>query len=570
VQTVKNKSIRRGASGGPPGATSSSLTGTRRWWTLTVLGSPPPEDIDASTVVRGSSRGEPTAELVPALTIAAHPDPARVGDRLVLAELAAGGEVQLSRRSPDFHRAGCALGAPLADVFLSRRPIRIAPAPGRRIRIVSDDGTAIAIDGAPRGLAELGPLVPGDGVPIALADRILLVLHLVEPAAPDDADSMGMIGSGLGASRLRRAIAQISDLAVPVLIRGETGTGKELVASALHARGPRRHGPFVSVNLATIPKELAAAELFGAVRGAYTGATRDREGYFRAAHGGTLFLDELGEASPEVPAMLLRVLETGELYQVGGNAPVATDVRVLAATDADLDAQIRDGRFKAPLLHRLAGHELYLPPLRERSEDIGLLFHHFAREELAAIGEADRLAPADPTAEPWLPLSIALRLVRYRWPGNIRQLCNVTRQLVIGSRGQPSLQLEARLAAELDANAVSVTVAADEPAPKPKPPPRRRPAEITEPELIAALRAHAWDLKAAADHLGIPRSSIYDVIARSPNVRTAGDLAPAEIERCHRECAGELDCMAERLEVSRRALRRRLKELGLEIAKAKG
>ena len=533
-------------------------------------------------MVRRSPRDEPTAELVPALTIVAHPDPTRVGDRLVLGDLAAGGEVQISRISPDFHREGSALGAPLADVFMSRRPIRIASAPGRRIQIVSNNGTAVAIGGVAYSEVELGPLAPGDGVPIALADRILLVLHLVEPGSPD-VDRMGMTGSGLGISRLRRAIAQVSDLAVPVLIRGETGTGKELVASALHASGPRRHGPFVSVNLAALPQELAPAELFGAIRGAYTGAARDREGYFQAAHGGTLFLDELGEASPEVQAMLLRVLETGELYPVGDNAPVATDVRVLAATDADLDAQIRDGRFKAPLFHRLAGHELYLPPLRERSEDIGLLFHRFAREELESIGEVDRLEPADPAAEPWLPVSIALRLVRYRWPGNVRQLRNVTRQLVIGSRGQPYLQLPARLAAELDANAACVTVAADEAmneamnearneamdvaAAKPPPVPRRRPAGIAEPELIAALRAHAWDLKAAADHLGIPRASIYHVIARSPNVRTAGDLSPAEIERCHRECAGDLDRMAERLEVSRRALGRRVRELGLEIAK---
>ena len=536
------------------------------------MGGPPRAVLDASTAVRRSPRREATAELVPALTIAAHPDPARVGDRLVLDDLAAGREVLLSRGAPDFHRAGSALGTPLADPFVSRHPVRIRPAPEDRIRIASDGATTVAIDGVERGQVELGPLAPGDGVPIELAGRIVLVLHLVEPGAAGGADPMGMIGRGLGVTRLRRAIEQIADLQVPVLLRGETGTGKELVARALHARGPRQRGPFVSVNLGAIPKELAAAELFGAVRGAYTGAARDREGYFRAARGGTLFLDELGEVSPEVQAMLLRVLETGELYPVGGDAPVATDVRVLAATDADLEGQIRDGRFKAPLLHRLAGHELHLPPLRERPEDIGLLFHHFAREELAAIGEADRLQPGDPFAEPWLPASIALRLLRFRWPGNIRQLRNVTRQLVIGSRGRPHLQIEPRLAAELDAGAAAVPALAppDEPAARsPSRPPaaRRRPAEVSEPELIAALRANAWDLKAAADHLGIPRASIYDVIARSPNVRTAGDLTPAEIERCHRECAGDLDRMAERLEVSRRALGRRVKELGLGVDK---
>jgi two-component system nitrogen regulation response regulator GlnG len=533
-----------------------------------AVGGSPRAVLDASTAIRRVPRGESSSDLTPALTIAAHPDPARAGDRLVMGGLAAGREVSLSRSAPDFHRAGSALGAPLADPFVSRHPIRIALAPGGRIRLSGDGRTALSIGGGEHEAIELGPLAPGDGVPIVLAGRLVLVLHLVDPVADDGADPMDMVGRGMGVSRLRRAIAQSADLQVPVLLRGETGTGKELVARALHARGPRRRGPFVSVNLGAISKELAAAELFGAVRGAYTGAARDREGLFRAARGGTLFLDEVGEAPPEVQVMLLRVLETGELYPVGGDAPTATDVRVIAATDADLEAQIRDGRFKAPLLHRLAGHELHLPPLRERVEDLGLLFHHFAREELAAVGEVDRLAAADPMAEPWLPPEIALRLLRYRWPGNIRQLRNVTRQLVIGSRGRAQLQIDARLAAELEAGGVPGPVHEETSAPVSRPPvPRRRPSEVTEPELIAALRAHAWDLKAAADHLGIPRASIYDVIQRSPGVRTAGDLTPDEIERCHRECAGDLDRMAERLEVSRRALGRRVKELGLEVAK---
>ncbi len=518
--------------------------------------------LDASTAARRGPPRSVIAELVPALTIVSHPDLSRIGDRCVLEALGAGREVLLSRSAPELVRAGSVLGAPLADPFVSRTPIRISPAPDQRIRITGDGGTAIAIDGTElTGPIELGPLVPGAGVPIVLADRIVLVLHLVELGADDGGDTMDMVGRSLGVGRLRRAIAQVADLDVPVLVRGETGTGKELVARALHARSRRRSGPFVSVNLAAIARELAAAELFGAVRGAYTGAARDRDGYFRAARGGTVFLDEIGEASIEVQAMLLRVLENAELYPVGGDTPIATDIRVVAATDADLDAQIRDGRFRAPLLHRLAGHELHLPPLRERAEDIGLLFQQFARDELAAIGELDRLAPGDPLAEPWLPAAIALRLVRYRWPGNIRQLRNVTRQLVIGSRGRRHLQLDARLAAELEAGAAGTSVAIAEPSGSS--PGRKRPADITEPELIAALRAHAWDLKAAADHLGISRASIYDVVERSPNVRTAGDLSPEEIARCHAACGGDLDRMAEQLEVSRRALGRRVKELGL-------
>jgi len=545
------------------------------------VGGPSRGSFDASTASRPIPTAELLAERVPALTIAAHPDPARVGDRLLLVGLTANREILLSRNEPDFLHPGAVFGGPLADRFVSRRPIRIGRTLAGGIQIAGDGGTALTIgDAEGAGPMEIDPLEVGQGVPIVLADRIVLVLHLVEIGVERAADPMGMIGHGLAMTRLRNAIAQIADLDVPVLIRGETGTGKELVARALHTRGPRRGGPFVSVNLATLPKELAAAELFGAVRGAYTGAARDRDGFFRAAGGGTLFLDEVGEAPPEVQVMLLRVLETGELYPVGGDAPVTTDVRVLAATDADLDAQIRDGRFRAPLLHRLAGSEIFLPPLRERTEDLGLLFHRFAREELAAIGEPDRFAQGEPPAAPWVPAQVMLRLLRYRWPGNIRQLRNVIRQLVIGSRGRPQLMLDARLTVELagvqaipspPAGAVvartagSATEDTTLPPPSSLVPARRRPAEVTEPELIAALRASAWDLKAAADHLGIPRASIYNVIARCPNVRTAGGLSSDEIARCHRECGGDLDRMAERLEVSRRALRRRVKELGLDV-----
>jgi two-component system nitrogen regulation response regulator GlnG len=534
--------------------------------------------IDAPTEDPRRTRTAPIEELIPALTIAAHPDPERIGDRLVLDRIADGHEVLVSRGAPEFLGAGRAVGAPLADRCLSRTPIRLEPTAGGGIRITCEGGTATAIgDVEVAGAIELAPLRPGDGVPIVLADRVVLVLHLVERGADagGDGDPMGMVGGGLGMTRLRHAIAQVADLEVPVLIRGETGTGKERVARALHDGGPRRRGPFVSVNLATIARELVASELFGVVRGAFTGAARDRDGLFRAARGGTLFLDEVGEASTEVQAALLRVLETSELYPVGSDAPVTTDARVIAATDADLDRQIRDGRFKAPLFHRLAGYELHAPPLRERPEDIGLLFHHFARAELAAI-QGDRPAPDDPLADPWLPASIVVRLLRHRWPGNIRQLRNVARQLVIASRGRPQLQLDARLAADLAAGGTGPRADTGYlPTPEfsaastgKSSGSRRRPAEISEPELIVALRANAWDLKAAADQLGIPRASIYDVIARCPNVRTAGDLAPDEIARCHRECNGDLERMAACLEVSRRALGRRVKELGLEPAAA--
>jgi two-component system nitrogen regulation response regulator GlnG len=516
---------------------------------------------DVSTAA-GSRRGTKPPDLALALTIVSHPTAHRAGERFLLEAVIAGKEVRLSRNAPEFAKAGRVLGSPLGDPFVSRKPIRFAPGPGRGVQVIVDAGGTPVIAGAPVvGSIELALEDLLRGVPLELAERVVLLLHLVDREVSDAADPLGMVGAGAGIRRVRTAIERIVDLTVPVLIRGETGTGKELVARAIHDRSPRRNGPFVSVNLGAIPRELAAAELFGSTRGAYTGATRDREGLFRAAHGGTLFLDEVGEAPPEVQVMLLRVLETGEIYPVGAEKPVATQVRLIAATDANLEDQIRQGQFKAPLLHRLAGYEVRLPPLRERREDIGPLFYHFAHEELDVIGEAHRLAPDDPYARPWLPAPIAAQLVCHAWPGNIRQLRNVTRQLVIGSRGLPQLRLDPQLAEDFAMPAP----APGSPAPVPPEPgpPRRKPGEVTEAELLEALRVCAWDVKAAADRLRIPRPSMYDLIGKSPNIRTAGDLGADEIVRCFRACAGDLDAMVAELQVSKRALNRRVKELGL-------
>jgi two-component system nitrogen regulation response regulator GlnG len=229
----------------------------------------------------------------------------------------------------------------------------------------------------------------------------------------------------------------------------------------------------------------------------------------------------------------------------------------VAATDAPLEEHIREGRFRAPLLHRLAGYEIRLPPLRERPEDIGLLFFHFARPELEALGEATRLLPEDPLAEPWLSPALVLLLLRHPWSGNVRQLRNVARQVVISSRGQPHTQMDPRVLRELGL----------EPPPsrprKASGDARRKPSEVTEQELVEALRACAWDLKATAARLGITRGSLYNLIDRSSRIRTVKDVGPEEIIQCFQACEGNLDEMVQRLEVSRSALQRRVKELGL-------
>jgi two-component system nitrogen regulation response regulator GlnG len=513
---------------------------------------------------------------VPALTVVSHPTPQRAGERLLLDTLLTGGTVALSRTGPDFLRPGGTLGMPLADTFISRKPLLFEALPQGGIRLrMEEGGTLVHVGTEPlTGPLDFGPEELATGVPLVLAERIVLLLHMTLISGARPPEELGMVGYSAGARRVREDITRVADLKVPVLIRGETGSGKELVARAIHQSSPRRAAPFISVNLGALPKELAAAELFGARRGAYTGATQDREGFFRAAHGGTLFLDEVGEAPPEVQVMLLRVLETGEIFPVGSHAPVPVDVRLITATDANLEERIRQDLFKAPLLHRLAGFEIQVPRLSERREDIGVLFYHFARQELEALGEAHRLDAAS-QAEPWLPWALAVRLVRYAWPGNIRQLRNLTRQIIIGSRGMPRLQINPRLEQELDAavplrreappapSTAKAAPAAKEPTAKEPSASRRKPSEVTDQELVEALRSTSWDLKAAADRLGITRPSLYLLIDKSPSLRTAGDLSSEEISRCFHECGGDLDTMVQRLEVSKRGLQRRLRELGL-------
>jgi transcriptional regulator with PAS, ATPase and Fis domain len=221
-----------------------------------------------------------------------------------------------------------------------------------------------------------------------------------------------------------RLIARAAPMDSTVLIRGESGTGKELAARALH-RASRRDGrPFLAINCATLSETLLESELFGHERGAFTGAVDRKAGKLEAAHTGTLFLDEIGEMSPLLQARLLRVLQEREFERVGGTRPIRVDVRVIAATNRDLEAAMRDGAFRQDLFYRLNVITLTLPPLRERREDIPLLASHFAALFSRKLGR--RVAGFTPEARACL--------LRYSWPGNVRELSNaVERAMVLGS-----------------------------------------------------------------------------------------------------------------------------------------
>ncbi|HEU0009837.1 MAG TPA: sigma 54-interacting transcriptional regulator [Verrucomicrobiae bacterium] len=226
---------------------------------------------------------------------------------------------------------------------------------------------------------------------------------------------------------LKKVLAQIEMVAptnANVLILGESGTGKELVARAIHDRSPRKAAALVRVNCASVPRELFESEFFGHVRGAFTGAVKDRVGRFELAHGGTLFLDEIGEVPLELQSKLLRVLQEGQFEKVGEDRTRTVDVRIIAATNRDLEADVKTGRFRQDLYYRLSVFPIELPPLRERVEDVPALAQHFLLESARKLGAAaTRLTPAQ-----------VKELQSYEWPGNVRELQNVIERAVIRSR----------------------------------------------------------------------------------------------------------------------------------------
>jgi two-component system nitrogen regulation response regulator GlnG len=241
-----------------------------------------------------------------------------------------------------------------------------------------------------------------------------------QPSTSDrETDELPLIGRSLPMQDIYRVLARLTQSDLTVMINGESGTGKELVARVLHDYGKRRHGPFVAINMAAIPRELIESELFGHEKGAFTGAQTRTPGRFEQAEGGTLFLDEIGDMPLEAQTRLLRVLQQGEYTTVGGRTPIRTNVRIIAATHRDLKSQIQQGLFREDLFYRLNVVPIRLPPLRERLEDVGDLVRHFLRQ-----------AAREGLGQKSIETTAIERLKAHPWPGNVRELENVVRRLV--------------------------------------------------------------------------------------------------------------------------------------------
>jgi two-component system response regulator AtoC len=285
----------------------------------------------------------------------------------------------------------------------------------------------------------------------ALASRALRrEVHYLRSAMGRDAEPVGQSAAWLRALEMVDAAAATDSV---VLLRGESGTGKELLARRLHLGSRRAAGPYVRVNGAAVPLDMWESEFFGHRRGAFTGASADRDGWFQLAHRGTLFLDEVGAMPGEAQAKLLRVIQDGEFHRLGDQQPTHVDVRLVAATNADLESEIKDGRFRADLYYRLNVLQIRVPPLRERPDDIPLLARGFAAEVAARLG---RTAPE-------LDAETVARLRAYPWPGNVRELRSVIERALVlhPGRGLAALDLAPEPVADTRADAAAPAGASD-------------------------------------------------------------------------------------------------------------
>jgi DNA-binding NtrC family response regulator len=337
----------------------------------------------------------------------------------------------------------------LSDPTVSSYHLEVRPSE-RGIQLLdlgSLNGTFVAGVSVRDAVIAVGTRVTVGRTTLVVEDGTVVDVPDPEPAP----EFPGLVGTSPAIEQVRRAIATLATSNVSVLIQGDTGTGKELVANAIHETGPRRHGPLVTVDCGSLPETLIASQLFGHERGAFTGADRRYTGAFERAHGGTMFLDEIGELPLSVQPTLLGVLERRRFRRLGGTHDIEVDVRVIAATNRDLRAAANRKDFRLDLYYRLAVARVVIPPLRERPEDIPHLIRHFVRE---ATGSVEHI-PFDASA--------IESLLTHRWPGNVRELRNlVDRTLAMGQAtfetyGASSEQAGDGLLAYKDARAVAIS-----------------------------------------------------------------------------------------------------------------
>lgn len=336
----------------------------------------------------------------------------------------------------------------------------------------------------------------------------ILLLSIVGAGCSGITESHGILTASASMRSLLRQIEKVAPSDASVVVRGETGSGKELVARALHEMSPRRSRPFAAINCAALPAQLLESELFGHVRGAFTGAVRDHLGHFRTADGGTVFLDEVAELPLEVQAKLLRVTQDGSVLPVGGTTPVPVNVRLISATHRSLRQAVNEGKFRADLMFRLRVVPLFLPPLRDRPDDIAPLVDKF----VSALNDRGKARKVERISEG------ALRVLRrHTWPGNVRELQNVLEYAFLLGEGpnlsEGELPEEVRSSGQVDGQSSLSSTSL--------------PAEAR--RIVRALERSAGNRGQAAQSLGISRSTLWrrmrdlGIVSTTPGARSYAD-----------------------------------------------
>ncbi|WMW79795.1 sigma 54-interacting transcriptional regulator [Undibacterium cyanobacteriorum] len=496
-----------------------------------------------------------------AVTIAWHPDVSRIGEQFIGSTEE--GVIEISRFIPMFRKTqGESL--PIGHGGVSREAMRV-------VRDTSD-GVTICPPKS-RMVVELNGQIITDpiclsaeqietGAIIALGRAVYLCIHWMR-CLPKDNGIDGFIGVGSSAIMARDLIRLAAASDSSVLLLGETGTGKEVAARGIHQLSKRAGQRMVSVNMAALNESLAAADLFGASKGAYTGAQTARTGFFAEAEGSTLFLDEIGNTPSSIQPMLLRVLETGEYRPLGATRDNKSNARLITATDQDL----YHSSFNHALVRRLESFIIRIPPLRARREDIGLLMVHILNQHGSGTVDASHL-----------PANFIDAALNYDWPGNIRQLGNVLKRAALSLQmGEvpvlanmietPRLQsvenasqlrkiqapqnIEDVLAAASKITSASAT-----------PIERKKLRDLSEEDVISAMEKHAWTIQYAAEDLGISRPSMYKLIESNKQIRRVEQIPADELRSQFDNAAGEVEKCASLLKTPSEALRRHLKGLG--------
>lgn len=481
-------------------------------------------------------------------TIVWHPDLARVGEQFLGNT---GSDVlELSRYLPLFQRPG-GEGRALGYGGVSREPLQLRQRADGDLDIMRPASRmAVEINGAEMGShATLTQAEVANGAIVGLGGAVLLCLHWMA-CLPKHNPVPALIGVGQAAIRMRDLIRQVATSDATVLLLGETGTGKEVAARAIHTLSERATLPLVTVNMAALNESLAAADLFGAAKGAYTGAQNARAGLFAQAQDATLFLDEVGNTPVAVQPMLLRVLESGDYRPLGASHDQRASARLIAATDQDLYGEA----FSQALLRRLEGFVIPIPPLRARREDIGLLLVDLLQQARADVS---------------LPASLVVQFATYDWPGNVRQLKHVLKRVVL------ALQMGEvpDFATLVDRAPARAGQRAHE---KGTPPPsagaagqaepsaaRKRLTDLSEADVLAAMEANDWYIQAAAQALGISRPSMYKLLEAHTRIRRPEQIDAELIRATLAQNGGDVELCAGLLKTPSEALRRHLRVLGI-------